>query len=123
MDKIPDDIKRFILTSIESVPHLEALLQCYKRADEKWDAAKLSAAIYVDTEKAGRLLKKLCSASFIRETNEETATYLFNSQLVPLRILVAQIDEVYSKHLIEVTDLIHRKSTEVRKFSDAFKIK
>jgi hypothetical protein len=122
-DTIPDSIKRFILTSIESVPHLEALLQCYRRPDEKWDAAKLGAAIYVETEKAGRLLKKLCSAGFVREAGDGKDAYLFNAASGQLKALVGQVDEVYSKYLIEITDLIHGKSTEIRKFSDAFKIK
>jgi hypothetical protein len=122
-ENIPDDIRRFILTSIESVPHLEALLQCYKKPDEKWDAEKLGGVIYVDIAKAERLLKKLCSAGFIGATVEEKECYFFNSRSEELKVLVGKVDEVYSKHLIEITNLIHGKSTEIRKFSDAFKIK
>ena len=56
---IPDDVRRFLLGAIPSVPHLEALLLVRAEPDEPWTAARLARRLYVDENGAARLLRDL----------------------------------------------------------------
>ena len=119
MADIPQHITRFISTSIESVPFIEALLLIYRKSGESWDASKLSKSLFIDLKQAERLIERLRSANFItKELNRQT--YILNSSID--KTLLSELNDVYSKNLVEVTNLIHKR-TEASKFSDAFKLK
>ncbi|UUZ54459.1 hypothetical protein LP419_39970 [Massilia sp. H-1] len=55
---IPEDLRRFVLSSIASVPHLEALLLL--RSGQGWDAAALAERLYVSDKAAAIVLADLC---------------------------------------------------------------
>ena len=44
---IPDDLRRFILISIVSVPHLEALLLLRATPHQEWDGQAVSRRLYI----------------------------------------------------------------------------
>ena len=59
---LADDIKRFILTSIPSVPYLEAMLLLRNQADEPWDSVRLAQRLYLSDKAAAALLDELHQA-------------------------------------------------------------
>ena len=61
---IPDEVRRFLLGAIPSVPHLEALLLVRAEAVEPWTAALLARRLYIDEPGAGRLLQVSLTARF-----------------------------------------------------------
>lgn len=121
---IPDDIRRFVLTSIPSVSHLEALLLL--RADEGgyWCAAKVAQRLYIGEKVAQGLLRELCHASMVtaRDVSGERIDYRYKPGSPAMRSSIERLAALYASHLLEVTHLIH--STLDRKgqmFADAFK--
>src|SRR3954469_7731802 len=59
---VPDEVRRFILTSIPSVPFLEALLLLQSRPQDSWDAALVARRLYVGDAHALALLQSLAEA-------------------------------------------------------------
>ncbi len=122
---IPAEIKRFILTSIDSVPHLEALLLLRNEPKVEWDAKMMSQRLYVNEKKAADLLNDLCAGGFASSQQEEppeTKFYSFHPASLGLNALIDQLADIYTKNIVEVTKLIHSKlDKQAQQWGDAFK--
>jgi hypothetical protein len=116
---MPDDLRRFILTSIHSVPFVEAILLFMGQAGLALDTATVSRRLYVSEASAGELTAALVAAGIVEPV--EGGGWRFAPQSKELQRMLHLLAAYYSSHLIEVTDLIH--STGARKaqrFADAF---
>ena len=49
---VPDEVRRFVLTSVPSVPYLEALLLLRAGGDQPWDALRVSRRLYIGEAQA-----------------------------------------------------------------------
>lgn len=117
---IPADVRRFLLAVIESVPHLEALLLLRADPARSWDAHALAARLYVDEGAASRLLADLRNHQL---TEQDTAgQWRFDADNPERAGTVDRLAEVYSRHVVEVAELIHSKSDrKAQRFADAFR--
>lgn len=124
-DFIPEDVSRFILESIDSVAQMEALILVRSQPDHKWTASDLAKRLYIREEETTELLSRLCASGFlIVDKGEERSVYCYRPSSVELRALADRLSEVYAKHLVPVTNLIHSKpKTRVQEFADAFKLR
>jgi hypothetical protein len=119
---IPDDLRRFVLTSIPSVPYLEAILLLQREPGTGWTAPLLAKRLYLPESRAGELLGSLRTAGIVAERNGERV-YTYQ----PEPALAAMLDRLavlYAADLVAVTDLIH--STVDRRafqFADAFRLR
>ena len=121
-EPIPEDIRRFVLTSIVSVPYLEALLLLRNAPDQSWDRATVAQRLYVSEKAATELLTDLSAAGFIVVIGPETSLYRYHPSSDELREMIDRLAEAYAKNLIEVTNLIHSKTGKrAQQFADAFK--
>jgi hypothetical protein len=121
---IPADVRRFILTSIPSVPHLEALLLLRQGAHRGWTSAQLAERLYVSEPIATAMLSDLHAAGFIAQAGADAAAFRFDPPRDELVAMVAQLDEVYSRNLVAVTSLIHSKDERrAQQFADAFRLR
>lgn len=119
---IPGDITRFILTSIESVPHLEAVLLLRFDPKVEWDAKMMSQRLYISEKKAGEVLADLCATGFIT-ANNNLPVYYYSPVSADLKEMLDRVADIYTKSLVEVTQLIHSKiSKQAQQFGDAFKL-
>lgn len=119
---ITPEIRRFILTSIDTVPHLEALLLL--RYDEKveWDSKAMSQRLYISEKRTVELLEDLLAAGFAAVKRTSPDLYYYSPVSEDLRNMVSRLAEVYAKRLVEVTNLIHSNiSKRAQQFGDAFK--
>lgn len=117
---IPADVRRFLLAVIESVPHLEALLLL--RADPRtpWDAHSLALRLYVDDATASRLLADLGTRQLAQQ--EGNGTWRYDPRDEALARIVDRLAEIYSRHVVEVAELIHSTSDrKAQRFADAFR--
>jgi len=105
-ESIPDDVRRLILTSIISVPHLEAMLLLRNEPNQAWDSKRLAQRLYISEKGAGELLSELCAAGFAVPTEPETSTYQYHPRSEELREMIDRLAETYTKNLVEVTNLI-----------------
>ena len=118
---VPDEVRRFILTSIPSVPYLEALLLLRAEPSRPWDSHRLAGRLYIGEGQALDLLQAMQQGG-VTQLREGGFTY------APADAgLVAVIDalaETYAQNLVGVTDLIHsRLDKRAQQFANAFRWK
>jgi hypothetical protein len=119
-DPIPDDILRFILTSVPSVPYLEALLLLRASSTQTWDAGELARRLYLPQQKAEELLRQLAESGCVA-TDSEGARWRPPEELATL---VDRLAQLYSDDLLGVTAMIHtRQDHRARQFADAFRLR
>lgn len=117
-----DDIKRFILTSIPSVPYLEAMLLLRNETDARWDSAHLAQRLYLSEKAAVTLLEELHDAGIVVSDAHATECYCFCPVSDSLREMIDKVADAYALHLVDVTHLIHSKTgKKAQQFADAFK--
>jgi Mn-dependent DtxR family transcriptional regulator len=122
---IPEDIRRFILTSVPSVPYLEAILLLRSEPDVAWDVRRLAARLYVAERQAAEVLAALAAAGIARtEDHGDTALFRYAPVAAVLRERLDALAQAYSASLVEVTDLIHtRADKRAQQFADAFRLR
>lgn len=116
---IPEDLRRFVLSSIASVPHLEALLLL--RSGQGWNAAALAERLYVSDKAAAIVLADLCrdgmcvpDAGGLRYHYQPASPYLAGT--------IDRLAALYASQLLAITHLIHsRLDRKAQQFADAFK--
>ena len=119
---LPDDVRRFILTSVPSVPYLEAVLLL--RADPRapWDAAAVARRLYLPEPAAGELLRALASAGIAQPYPETPAAFGYEPATPELAAMLDAVAKAYGANLVKVTDLIHsRVDRRAQQFADAFR--
>lgn len=123
-ETLPEDVKRFILTSILSVPHLEALLLLRSETLVPWDSARAAQRLYVSDKTADQLLADLCAAGFLVVSGEGNSLYRYQPNSEELRQMMDRVASIYARRIIEVATLIHSKTVKkAQQFADAFKLR
>jgi hypothetical protein len=118
---IPEDLRRFVLTSIPSVPFLEALLLMRADPDHAWRRDTLAQRLYVREKTAEGLLADLCRAR-IAVPSRDAGAFRYAPADAGMRERIDRLADVYATHLVEVTHLIHSSlDRKAQQFADAFK--
>jgi hypothetical protein len=120
---IPEGARRFVLTSIPSVPFLEALLLLRADPSQQWDPQTLAQRLYVRDRRAQELLVDLCTAGMATPCDPPAAhCYRYQPASEELRGKIDQLADLYARHLVDVTLLIHSSlDRKAQQFADAFK--
>ena len=121
---IPDDIRRFILTSVPSVPYLEAILLLRTEPDAEWDVRRVAGRLYVGERQASELLAGLEAAGIAsREVQGDLELFCY-APSTELQERLDALAQAYSADLVGVTDLIHsRIDKRAQQFADAFRLR
>ena len=118
---IPEDIRRFVLTSIPTVPHLEALL-LLRGTPGPWTTARVAERLYLGEKAASALLDDLCQSGMAGVSDEQPLRYQYQPVNELLRTTIDSLADFYARHLVAVTHLIHsRHDRKAQQFADAFK--
>jgi hypothetical protein len=117
---IPADVHNFILRHIDTIAQLEALLLLRSDPEMRWNAKEIAKRIYTSEQEAEGLLIRLAQDGLLQEAGD-LYWYACNDPME--RRLVDRLADVYSRHLIPVTNLIHGKPRRIRQFADAFKFR
>lgn len=121
---IPEDIRRFILTSIASVPHLEALLLLRAEAGQDWLSSAVAERLYIGEKVAMHLLDDLTRAGMtaLAGKHDGHSIYRYAPASPALGATIDRLAELYARHLLDITHLIHSKmDRKAQQFADAFK--
>ena len=122
MTRIPDEVRRFILTSIPSVPYLEALLLLRAEPRQHWDAHRLAGRLYIGEPQASALLQAMQQAGVTQP--QDDGRFSYGPAQPELGALIARLADAYAQDLVGVTDLIHsRVDKRAQQFADAFRWK
>lgn len=121
----PEDLRRFVLTSIPSVPFLEALLLLRANPAQEWHPTTLAGRLYVRERTAEALLEDLARGGMaIRCGATPHDCYQYQPSSPQLRQRIDSLAELYARHLVEVTVLIHSSlDRKAQQFADAFKLR
>jgi hypothetical protein len=119
---VPDDVRRFVLTSIPSVPYLEALLLLRGEPQQVWDARGVAGRLYIAETQALDLLQAMQQSGVAAAETDGRFRY---APVAPeLAELIDGLAFTYSHDLVGVTDLIHsRTEKRAQQFADAFRWK
>jgi hypothetical protein len=117
---IPDEVRRFVLTSIPTVPHLETLLLLWRERKELWSAEEIALRLYVAPTLAHTLAADLCTADLL-DCEGDPPVYRSRREPAHLARLVEGLDQAYTRQLREVTRLIHSNvDRRAERFKQAF---
>lgn len=120
--ELPAELRRFILTSIPSVPYLEAVLLLRADPGQAWGAAQLARRLYVP-EQRGAELVDLLRASGLAADSEPAGTIRY-APAGDLGGLVDSLAAAYAQDLVAITRLIHsRIDRRAQQFADAFRFR
>jgi hypothetical protein len=123
-ESVPEDIQRFILTSVTSVPYLEAMLLVRRDENELWDAQRVAQRLYLNEKIASDLLAQLCAAGVLNAQEPQSSHYRYAPSSEKLRQMIDRLSEVYAKHLVQIANLIHLTTDKrAQQFADAFKLR
>jgi Mn-dependent DtxR family transcriptional regulator len=115
---LPGDVRRFLLATIPTVPHLEALLLLRERP-QLWTPAQLATRLYVDASTAAILIADLAAAGLLA-CDDDGCRYAPRDPAV-----AADVDAVaalYARHMVVIAELIHSTSDrKAHRFADAFR--
>jgi hypothetical protein len=121
---IPDDVAQFILDKIDSVAQMEALLLLRSDPREEWSLEALAKRLYIAESETTQVLSRLCSEGLVVTIMSEPLRYRYEPSSTEIRQMADRLADVYSKHLVPVTNLIHTKpKTRVQEFADAFRLR
>ena len=117
---IPGDVRRFLLATIPTVPHLEALLLLRGRQDA-WTTAQLSSRLYVDAANATGLLDDLAVAGLVVAEGDG---FRYAPAEPELSATVDALAALYARQTVAVAELIHSSSDrKAQRFADAFRLR
>jgi hypothetical protein len=122
---ISEELRRFILTSVPSVPFLEALLLLRATPDQRWSGTMLAGRLYIAERTAQGLLDELCRAGMAAPCpSPDQHCYCYAPVSSTLRERIDGLAELYARHLVDVTNLIHSSlDRKAQQFADAFRLR
>jgi hypothetical protein len=123
-EPIPEDLRRFILTSIPSVPFVEAML-IYRDARGAAVSNELIAKrLYMAERAAGEVVQQLSETGVVEAAGTDPVSYRFRPGSEELAAMLEMLAAFYRSNLVDVTDLIHsRTARRAQQFADAFKLR
>ena len=117
---IPDEVRRFILVGIPSVPYLEALLLLRSRPGESWAPALVARRLYVGEAQAVSLMQALVDGGIVAAAAD--GSYQYSPGDEQLQQVIDALAATYAADLVGVTTLIHsRVDKRALQLADAFR--
>ena len=121
---IPDDVRQFVLESIDSVVELECVLLFYREPDVLFNAQNISKRLYIDLKDADATLLSLAYKGFVIPAQKNKTLYQYWPKSPELELIVSKTADIYAQYLLPVTHLIHAKSkSRVQEFANAFRMR
>lgn len=118
---MPEDVRRFILTSVPSVPYLEAMMLLRADPESQWGAQEVAQRLYVSERAANDVLAQLRASGVLEVSGHGTLRYRYSPVSEELREIIDRLAAVYATHIVEVTNLIHSSvDRKAQQFSNAF---
>lgn len=117
-------VEQFLLDSIDTVPHLEALLLLFQSPATVWTVVQLAARIYVNEKQASAILEDLTRRSLIVRVEQAPATYQYVPRSPEQSAQLEKVAQSYRTQLVQLTRFIHSNASgSVRDFARAFRLK
>jgi hypothetical protein len=121
--ELPDELRRFILTSVPSVPYLEAVLLLRAQPGTPWTAAAMAQRIYLPEAEVRALLETACEVGLAsRQQSGSTVAFGYKPGTPELTQLMDHLAAHYAADIVTVASLIHsRTDKRAEQFAGAFR--
>ncbi|HEY3458214.1 MAG TPA: hypothetical protein VGK64_26775 [Bryobacteraceae bacterium] len=118
-----EEIYRFILNQIDSVPQMEALLLVWESRPKKWAENEIAERLYIGIDAVRNIMQELVRRRLLAaDTQQSAKQYFYESKPEDLDGLIEVVAATYRRDLVRVSTFIHTKaSSAVRDFARAFK--
>lgn len=121
---LDDEVYRFLLEEVDSVPQMEALLLLWESRPKEWPPAEFAGRLYVSVDDLRSIVSPLVQRRLIGSRAGSPAVYSYHSRSEDTDRLVGAAATAYRRDLMRVTALLHSKaSAGVREFARAFRLK
>lgn len=119
---LPESVQQLILSRIESVAQLEALLLMRRSTGRGFTPAELASQLYIKEKEAASVLTALSNRGLCVGTD---GSYRYQPESEELEQQVAELAETYREKLILVTKLIHQRAAKpaAQSFADVFRFR
>jgi hypothetical protein len=122
VNRLSEDVHRFLYQNIDSVEQLEVLLLLRRLPDRGWTAEEVARELYSHPSSILHRMTSLAGRGLLREL--EPACYQYAPRSTELHDTVTRVAETYRERRVAVITLIASKPIEnVRAFSDAFRLR
>jgi len=117
-----DQVLKFVLDEIDSVPELEALLLLWQNRPAAWNVADVARRLYIGPDEAQAVLADLSRKGLLTTDPEKPDSYRYESESAERNQLMGSTEAVYRRQIVRISTLIHSKpSSAVRDFARAFR--
>lgn len=121
---ISKEVQRFLIEKIDSIAELEVLMFLRTHRDRSWRCDLVADQIYSSEEFTAGVLKKLTKRGILTTDKKSPKSFQYRPHNQETARMVDQVAEVYTKYLIPVTNLVHKKSRRsIEDLAQAFKLK
>lgn len=119
---LPESVQNLILTRIDSVAQLEALLLMRRRPEHAFNPDELASQLYIKPKEAAAVLATLKRRELCTESG---GLYRYGPKTEDLGRQVDDLADAYREKLILVTNLIHERARkpEAQSFADVFRFR
>jgi DNA-binding MarR family transcriptional regulator len=119
-----EQVDRFLVDEIDTVPQLEALLLIWNGRPKTWCCSEIAKALYISPELAQEVIQHLEQHRLLVRFDGSADCYRLRTDSEELEQLLAGVDEMYRRELVRISNLIHEKASRaVRDFASAFRFK
>lgn len=119
---IPDRVKNFIFTYVDSIELLEVLLIFQKDINRSWTAADLTRDLRSTLPSVSRRISFLEASGLILRDEGTLEIYRYHPANDTLRELVTELASIYEIRRHKIFELIYSPTKKARDFAEAFQI-
>lgn len=121
-DDFPEDVRRFIGDSIDSVQQLEILLFLRNDPNRSWSADEVGQSLYISPQPAELRLLGLKARNLLAASGTPSV-YRYAPQTAELDAVVARLADLYRERRVTVITLIYSRPLPAQAFADAFRLR
>jgi hypothetical protein len=122
--RLPDEVKQFIETYIDSVEQLEILLLLHRAPNVDWSARRVSEALCTNESSAANRLVHLAARGVLVTTGESPILYRYAPTPSSLDKTISSLAGLYVHFRVRIIETIFAKPNDyVRVYADAFRIR
>lgn len=119
---IPDRIKNFIFTYVDSIELLEVLLAFQRDPARARDAADLARELRSTNSSVRKRMTFLEASGLIRRVEGSEVSYLYQPASAALGALVDEIAAIYEIRRHKIFELVYSPTKRARDIADAFQL-
>jgi DNA-binding transcriptional ArsR family regulator len=125
LDPLPEEIKRFMDESIESVDQLEILRILGEDPQEEWSVPLLASKVQVEPQTLSSHLAALNSRGLLRAVQRGSDFFCqYGPQTPELEDRVNRLLQLYKERPVTMIRMVYERASKVlQTFADAFKIR